>query len=147
MSAITHSPFPTAHLSSHAPRETKSFLSPPMTFSKLKPLRHLRGFTVFAAAVRQGTTLWTPATLLEVSPAAESLFHITIDVSDSPGPRLLVHQGWPVPPAPPPGHQYKTILPCNCVSTFYRRVEGDFRVRREIHHGVHRGAPLWAPER
>ncbi|KAI3467028.1 hypothetical protein Pfo_023691 [Paulownia fortunei] len=61
-----------------------------MTLSKLKPLRHLshhlrcRGLAASAAAVRQDTTLWTPTPLLEISPAAESLFHITIDVSESP---------------------------------------------------------------
>ncbi|KAL2546091.1 FAD/NAD(P)-binding oxidoreductase [Forsythia ovata] len=90
MSAIAHSPFPTAHLCSHAPHRAKLFLPPPMSVSKLKPIRHLshhlrrRGLTVSAAAVRQDTTLWTPAPLLEVSPAAEFLFNITIDVSDSP---------------------------------------------------------------
>ncbi|KAL2518925.1 FAD/NAD(P)-binding oxidoreductase [Abeliophyllum distichum] len=90
MSVITHSPFPTAHLCSHAPHRTKLFLPLPMTLSKLRPLHHLshhlrrRGLTVSAAAVRQDTTLWTPAPLLEVSPAAEFLFNITIDVSDSP---------------------------------------------------------------
>ncbi|KAL2518943.1 FAD/NAD(P)-binding oxidoreductase [Abeliophyllum distichum] len=90
MSVITHSPFPTAHLCSHAPHRTKLFLPLPMTLSKLKPFNHLshhlrrRGLTVTAAAVRQDTTLWTPAPLLEVSPAAEFIFNITIDVSDSP---------------------------------------------------------------
>lgn len=90
MSVITHTPFPTAHLCSHAPNHTKSFLPPPMILPKLKPLRHLsyhlrrRGLAISAAAVRQDTTLWTSAPLLEVSPAAESLFHVAIDVSDSP---------------------------------------------------------------
>ena len=37
-----------------------------------------------AAAVRQDTTVWTQAPLTEIEPAAESLFHVTIDVSDSP---------------------------------------------------------------
>ncbi|KAM3741307.1 hypothetical protein ACB098_08G166500 [Castanea mollissima] len=37
-----------------------------------------------AAAVRQDTTVWTPAPLTEIEPAAESLFHVTIDVSDAP---------------------------------------------------------------
>ncbi|KDP34990.1 hypothetical protein JCGZ_09278 [Jatropha curcas] len=36
-----------------------------------------------AAAVRQDTTLWSQAPLAEIEPAAESLFHVTIDVSDS----------------------------------------------------------------
>ncbi|KAK4430271.1 Fruit protein [Sesamum alatum] len=62
-----------------------------MTLSRLKPLRrlshhlHRRTLAVTAAAaVRQDTTLWTPTQLVKVSPAAESLFHITIDVSESP---------------------------------------------------------------
>lgn len=61
-----------------------------MTLSKLQPLRHLshhlsrRRLAVSAAAVRQDTTLWTPTPLLKVSPAAESLYSITIDVSESP---------------------------------------------------------------
>ncbi|CAA2992896.1 fruit pKIWI502 [Olea europaea subsp. europaea] len=90
MSVITLTPFPTAHLCSHAPNHTKSFLPPPMILPKLKSLRHLsyhlrrRGLAISAAAVRQDTTLWTSAPLLEVSPAAESLFHVAIDVSDSP---------------------------------------------------------------
>lgn len=37
-----------------------------------------------AAAVRQDTTVWTQAPLTEIEPAAESLFHVTIDVSDAP---------------------------------------------------------------
>lgn len=37
-----------------------------------------------AAAVRQDTTIWTQAPLSEVEPAAESLFHVTVDLSDSP---------------------------------------------------------------
>lgn len=36
------------------------------------------------AAVRQDTTVWTQAPLTEIEPAAESLFHVTIDVSDAP---------------------------------------------------------------
>ncbi|XP_042021761.1 fruit protein pKIWI502 [Salvia splendens] len=77
MAVTIHSPT----LSSHVP---------PMTLSKLRPLRHLshhlrrRSLAVSAAAVRQDTTLWTPTPLLKISPAAESLFSITIDVSESP---------------------------------------------------------------
>ncbi|THF95964.1 hypothetical protein TEA_021596 [Camellia sinensis var. sinensis] len=62
---------------------------PPMSI-----LRHLnlirrhhhprRLFSISAAAVRQDSTVWTPAPLTVVHPAAESLFHVTIDVSDSP---------------------------------------------------------------
>ncbi|CAN7020809.1 hypothetical protein IGI04_022253 [Brassica rapa subsp. trilocularis] len=37
-----------------------------------------------AAAVRQDATLWTPAPLSLVESAAESLFHISIDISNSP---------------------------------------------------------------
>ncbi|PIM98887.1 Ferredoxin--NADP(+) reductase [Handroanthus impetiginosus] len=62
-----------------------------MTLSKLKPLRHLShhlrlrsSLAVSSVAVPQDTTLWTPSPLINVSPAAESLFHITIDVSESP---------------------------------------------------------------
>lgn len=77
MAVTIHSPT----LSSHVP---------PMTLSKLRPLRHLshhlrrRSLVVSAAAVRQDTTLWTPTPLLKIAPAAESLFNITIDVSESP---------------------------------------------------------------
>ncbi|KAI4357714.1 hypothetical protein L6164_001646 [Bauhinia variegata] len=35
------------------------------------------------AAVRQDTTVWTQAPLSAVEPAAESLFHVTVDLSDS----------------------------------------------------------------
>ncbi|GER48806.1 FAD/NAD(P)-binding oxidoreductase [Striga asiatica] len=74
---------------SNAPHRTQSFLRPPMILSRLKPLRllsnHFRCHAASAAAVsRRDTALWTPAPLIEVSAAAESLFHIAIDVSDSP---------------------------------------------------------------
>ncbi|KAK4400000.1 Fruit protein [Sesamum angolense] len=61
-----------------------------MTLVNLQPLRQLssplrrRPLTVPVASVRQDTTVWTPSPLLKVSPAAESLFTITIDVSGSP---------------------------------------------------------------
>lgn len=45
-------------------------------------LRHR--LATLSAAVRQDTTVWTPAPLSEIEPAAESLFHVSIDVSDSP---------------------------------------------------------------
>lgn len=63
---------------------------PPMSILRplnLRPLnqRHHRRFaTVCAAAVRQDTTIWTQSPLSEIEPAAESLFHVTIDVSDAP---------------------------------------------------------------
>lgn len=47
-------------------------------------LRRHRFASVAAAAVRQDTTVWTTAPLSEVEPAAEALFHITVDLSDSP---------------------------------------------------------------
>ncbi|GFP84711.1 fruit protein pkiwi502 [Phtheirospermum japonicum] len=91
MAAVNHLPnsIPTLS-SSHAPHRTQSLLHPPMTLAKFQPLRHLprhlrrRGLSVSAAAVRQDTSLWTPAPLVKISSAAESLFNITIDVSESP---------------------------------------------------------------
>ncbi|PIN07492.1 NADH-cytochrome b-5 reductase [Handroanthus impetiginosus] len=80
----------TPTLASHVPHRTLSFLQPPMTLSKFQPLRRLshhlrrRSVSVSAAAVRQDTTFWTPAPLVKVSPAAEFLFNITIDVSETP---------------------------------------------------------------
>ncbi|XP_031387852.1 fruit protein pKIWI502 isoform X2 [Punica granatum] len=65
-----------------------AFLSPPappMPLPRLSPLhirRRLASLAV-AAAVRQDTIVWTPALLSEVEPAAASLFHISVDVSDS----------------------------------------------------------------
>ncbi|KZV48883.1 hypothetical protein F511_16690 [Dorcoceras hygrometricum] len=89
MSTAIHSPVPTSSLCINAPQSPQFSIRPlPMTLSRLSPLRHLshhlRSFGVCAAAVRQDTTLWTPAPLVKISPAAESLFNITIDVSDSP---------------------------------------------------------------
>ncbi|WJX15025.1 hypothetical protein P8452_05217 [Trifolium repens] len=43
-----------------------------------------RRFATVSAAVRQYTTVWTPLPLSEIEPAAKSLFHIAIDVSDAP---------------------------------------------------------------
>ncbi|KAL3631380.1 hypothetical protein CASFOL_024364 [Castilleja foliolosa] len=60
-----------------------------MILFRLKPL-HLsnqlrrRVLTFSTAAVRHESTLWNHAPLVKVSPAAESLFHITIDVSEFP---------------------------------------------------------------
>ncbi|KAI3516695.1 hypothetical protein L1887_15662 [Cichorium endivia] len=72
------------HLSSHAPHRTSSFPMATIIRRHLNPIR--RRSLAIAAAVRQqqDTTLWTPAPLANVKPAAESLFHITIDVSESP---------------------------------------------------------------
>ncbi|KAJ4974300.1 hypothetical protein NE237_007474 [Protea cynaroides] len=49
----------------------------------LRRHRH-RFLSLAAAALRQDTTVWTQAPLSEVKPAAEDLFHVGIDVSDSP---------------------------------------------------------------
>ncbi|GLT34353.1 hypothetical protein SLA2020_088730 [Shorea laevis] len=61
-----------------------------MSILRRLPLRHLtrhhlrsRRFATLAA-VRQDTTVWTPTPISLIEPAAESLFHISIDVSDSP---------------------------------------------------------------
>lgn len=79
MAVKIHSP----SLSFHVPQ-------PSMTLSHLRPLRHLShhlrrsSLAVSAASVKQDTTLWTPTPLLKISPAAESIFSVTIDVSESP---------------------------------------------------------------
>ncbi|KAE9611743.1 hypothetical protein Lal_00011941 [Lupinus albus] len=39
--------------------------------------------SIVSASVRQDTTVWTQAPLSEVEPAAESLFHITVNISDA----------------------------------------------------------------
>ncbi|PRQ40235.1 putative sulfhydrogenase [Rosa chinensis] len=63
---------------------------PPMSIlrrlnpSHLTLHRHRRRIATVAAAVRQDTTLWTPAPLSRVEPAAESLFHVRVDLSDAP---------------------------------------------------------------
>lgn len=101
MSITTFQP-PTSslsHLRSHATSSTQLHLlppppRPPMSLLKVKPPlfhRHFfrrchsrRHLSISAAAVRQDTTTtWVSAPLVTVSPAAESLFHVTIDVSDS----------------------------------------------------------------
>ncbi|EYU30035.1 hypothetical protein ABFS82_05G038200 [Erythranthe guttata] len=92
MAVLIHLPNSTPTLGIHASHISisKSLLRPSMTVSKLQPLRRLshhlrrRSLAVSASAVRQDTTLWTPTPLLQISPAAESLFNITIDVSESP---------------------------------------------------------------
>lgn len=88
MSSIAFSPAPLP-LRTHAHR---SPLLPPMAILRHLTLHHhshrhhclRRRLAVAAAAVRQDTTVWTPAPLSLVEPAAESLFHVTVDLSDSP---------------------------------------------------------------
>ncbi|KAK8914119.1 Fruit protein pKIWI502 [Platanthera zijinensis] len=76
---------------------TLSPASPPLlplhAFASLSPMsailplrRGLSYFAVAAASVRQDCATWTPAPLSRVLPASadSSLFHISIDVSDSP---------------------------------------------------------------
>lgn len=64
---------PSAHVSA---------LFPPMSILRRLNLR--RRIAISAAAVRQDAALWTPAPLSAIEPAAESLFHIAVDLSDSP---------------------------------------------------------------
>ncbi|KAK8647638.1 hypothetical protein V6N13_121368 [Hibiscus sabdariffa] len=72
----------------HAP-----FSAPPLPMSILRRLpfpsltpRHRLPRRRFAtlAAVRQDTTVWTPSPVSSIEIAAESLFHVSIDVSNSP---------------------------------------------------------------
>ncbi|KAI3816546.1 hypothetical protein L1987_16247 [Smallanthus sonchifolius] len=76
-------PLTLPHLRSHAPHRTSSFPMAAIIRRHLNPIRR-RSFAIAAAVRQQDTTLWTPTPLADVKPAAESLFHITIDVSDSP---------------------------------------------------------------
>ncbi|KAH1063984.1 hypothetical protein J1N35_028971 [Gossypium stocksii] len=73
---------PHAHLS--APPLPMSILRR-LPFHSLTPC-HYRPRRRFAtlAAVRQDTTVWTPTPISSIDTAAESLFHISIDVSSSP---------------------------------------------------------------
>ncbi|GAB4828818.1 hypothetical protein Ancab_018479 [Ancistrocladus abbreviatus] len=50
----------------------------------LNKRRRVSHVAAAAAALRQDTTVWTQAPLAFIEPAAESLFHATINVSDSP---------------------------------------------------------------
>ncbi|CAN0877023.1 Fruit protein pKIWI502 [Linum grandiflorum] len=71
-----------AHLSPPTPLLPMSILrrlAPPLLLH-----RHRRRLATVAAAVRQDTAAWTQAPLSEIEPVAESLFHISIDVSDYP---------------------------------------------------------------
>ncbi|RWR93912.1 fruit protein [Cinnamomum micranthum f. kanehirae] len=56
--------------------------APSMAFLR-RPRLTLRRLSSISAALRQDTTVWTPAPLASVTPAADSLFHVSIDVSDS----------------------------------------------------------------
>ncbi|KAK7343451.1 hypothetical protein VNO77_12203 [Canavalia gladiata] len=76
----THTLHPHAHFS---PSPLPMSILRRLTLNLRNPHRRRRLATV-SAAVRQDTTLWTPAPLSEVEPAAESLFHVAIDVSDAP---------------------------------------------------------------
>ncbi|XP_076956016.1 fruit protein pKIWI502-like [Bidens hawaiensis] len=79
---------PLPYLSSHAPHHTQPFPMATILSRHLNPIRHrLRHRSVaISAAVRQqnDTVPFTPTPLADVTPAAESLFHISIDVSESP---------------------------------------------------------------
>ncbi|PON73718.1 Phenol hydroxylase reductase [Parasponia andersonii] len=55
-----------------------------LTFRRHHPHRRRLASLAVAAAVRQDTAVWTPAPLSVVEPAAESLFHVTVDLSDAP---------------------------------------------------------------
>ncbi|CAL5209950.1 unnamed protein product [Lathyrus oleraceus] len=86
MSVLSFTPLHPITLHSHAHFSPSPF---PMSILRRFNLnftnhRLRRRFATVSAAVRQDTTVWTPAPLSEIEPAAESLFHVTIDVSDAP---------------------------------------------------------------
>uniref|UniRef100_A0A7N0VB02 FAD-binding FR-type domain-containing protein n=1 Tax=Kalanchoe fedtschenkoi TaxID=63787 RepID=A0A7N0VB02_KALFE len=87
-SISTLAPNPLPNLCSHARLSPRG--SQMAFFRSLNPSRRIsnrlfnRRFNAVAAAVKQDTTQWTQAPLVKVKPAAESLFHIGIDVSESP---------------------------------------------------------------
>ncbi|KAK6921670.1 Oxidoreductase FAD/NAD(P)-binding [Dillenia turbinata] len=72
------------HLRSHALHHTLSQPHPMSTLLRHLNRNRLRFRSIISAAVRQDTAFWTPAPLSAVESAAESLFHISIDVSVSP---------------------------------------------------------------
>ncbi|KAL8241871.1 hypothetical protein R6Q59_012173 [Mikania micrantha] len=76
-------PLTRPHHSSHAPYRTISFPMATVIRRNLNPISR-RSLTVTAAVRQQDTAVWTPTPLAGVKPAAESLFHVTVDVSDSP---------------------------------------------------------------
>ncbi|KAI4313851.1 hypothetical protein L6164_026798 [Bauhinia variegata] len=56
-----------------------------LSLSRRLALRNCRRYRFSTVAVvRQDTTAWTQAPLSEVEPVAESLFHVTVDLSDYP---------------------------------------------------------------
>ncbi|XVF02196.1 hypothetical protein REPUB_Repub04eG0155200 [Reevesia pubescens] len=55
-----------------------------LPFQPLTSHHNLRRHLATLAAVRQDTTVWTPTPISSIEDAAESLFHISIDVSNSP---------------------------------------------------------------
>lgn len=60
---------------------------PPMSLLRRITLPlHRNNHRLFSvlAAVRQDTTVWTPTPISLIEPAAESLFHVAIDLSDAP---------------------------------------------------------------
>ncbi|XP_030515002.1 fruit protein pKIWI502 [Rhodamnia argentea] len=86
MSLALSPPAPSPSITPHA--HLSATLPPMSILRRVAPL-HLRHHrrrlaSVAAAAIRQDTTVWTPAPLSLVESAAESLFHVSIDVSDAP---------------------------------------------------------------
>ncbi|KAK3442647.1 hypothetical protein EUGRSUZ_B02879 [Eucalyptus grandis] len=75
---------PHAHLSAALPPMSILRRLAPLHLPRPRLHRRRRLASVAAAAVRQDTTVWTPAPLSLVESAAESLFHVSIDVSDAP---------------------------------------------------------------
>ncbi|CAN6549548.1 unnamed protein product [Malus baccata var. baccata] len=79
--------FQPASVTLHSHAHLSSPLHPMSILRRLNP-HHLKlrrhRFATVAAAVRQDTALWTPAPLSEIEPAAESLFHVRVDLSDAP---------------------------------------------------------------
>ncbi|KAI7748393.1 hypothetical protein M8C21_013911 [Ambrosia artemisiifolia] len=84
MSLTTTVPLTLPHLSSHAPHHTQSHPMTTFIRHQFNPIRR-RSLTLAAASVRQPDTIpFTPTPLTDIKPAAESLFHVSIDVSDAP---------------------------------------------------------------
>lgn len=86
MSLLSLTPPHPLTLHSHAHFSPTPFPMSILRRFNLNPTNHrLRHrLATLSAAVRQDTTVWTPAPLSEIEPAAESLFHVSIDVSDAP---------------------------------------------------------------
>lgn len=91
--ALSLSP-PILSLSPSPSHAHRSLSLPPMSIlsrlhshiltSNLRLSNKRRLASLASAAVRQDTAAWTPAPLSEIEPVADSLFHISIDISDSP---------------------------------------------------------------